>query len=316
MFDVVGIGDPCVDINVNVAQFPKPNQGARIQLMTRQGGGKVATGIAAAARLGASCAVLCAVGDDENGRFCKADFERHGVNTDRMLLRSGETTSLAIVLSDYASGGRSIMYRPGSTAFLQPEELDQAWIRQAKFLFVAQPNDTVLAAVRCAKQHNVSVLIDADSYQESLIELLPQIDYFIASEFVYRAFYGESNAYEQNCRDMLCRGPKAVVFTFGEKGCFGCGEEGYFSLPAFAVAVQDTVGAGDVFHGAFLAGLLSERSLKETARFASAASAIKCTRIGGRAGIPNRETLEHFLQNGEIDYHEIDQRVKFYQQGV
>ena len=76
--------------------------------------------------------------------------------------------------------------------------------------------------------------------------------------------------------------------------------------------VVDTVGAGDVFHGAFVAGLLQGWSVKDICRFASAVSAIKITRQGGRAGIPDMKTVQHFLETGEIDYKEIDERVKFY----
>ena len=68
------------------------------------------------------------------------------------------------------------------------------------------------------------------------------------------------------------------MFTFGEKGCVGYSKEGFFVLPAFSVDVVDTVGAGDVFHGAFLAQLLKGQSVMECARAASAVSAIKCTK--------------------------------------
>ena len=112
------------------------------------------------------------------------------------------------------------------------------------------------------------------------------------------------------------RGPEIVVFTFGEKGCVGLSGEGYFEIPAFQVDAVDTVGAGDVYHGAFLAGLLKGLPVVEVARMASAVSAIKCTRIGGRAGIPDMDTVQHFMRTGEIDYTEIDARVEFYKRGI
>ena len=104
-----------------------------------------------------------------------------------------------------------------------------------------------------------------------------------------------------------------MVFTLGAKGCVGCSpEEGYFEIPSFDVPVADTVGAGDVFHGAYVVGLLRGLSPKEAARLATGVSCIKCTRIGGRAGIPDWDTVQKYLQTGEIDYTEIDQRVEFY----
>ena len=68
-FEVVGIDSPCVDLAVNVDTYPDSNGAEKIQNISWQGGGKVATGIAAAARLGAKGAVIGTVGDDSYGRF-------------------------------------------------------------------------------------------------------------------------------------------------------------------------------------------------------------------------------------------------------
>jgi sulfofructose kinase len=65
---------------------------------------------------------------------------------------------------------------------------------------------------------------------------------------------------------------------------------------AFAVDVVDTLGAGDVLHGAFAAGLARGQGEAEALRWASAAAALKCTRHGGRAGIPTLAELERFLE--------------------
>ena len=80
-------------------------------------------------------------------------------------------------------------------------------------------------------------------------------------------------------------GPSIVVFTLGAK-VRRYSERMAFSDASFAVDVQDTVGAGDVFHGAYTVGLLRGLSSKEAARLATGVSCIKCTRIGGRAAFP------------------------------
>ena len=91
-------------------------------------------------------------------------------------------------------------------------------------------------------------------------------------------------------------GPKkAVIMTLGGEGCLALidGEVRHFG--AYPVKAVDTTGAGDVFHGAFLARYLEGYSVPDCIRFASAASAMKCTVPGGRAGIPAKESLEAFL---------------------
>ena len=113
-FEIAGYDMPCVDLAVNVDVFPKPNGGTGINAMSWQGGGKVASGMVAAARLGAKCAMLGVVGSDDYGKFCIRDFERHGIDVTGMKVREGETTSLSIVLSDRETSGRSIVYRHGN----------------------------------------------------------------------------------------------------------------------------------------------------------------------------------------------------------
>ena len=85
-----------------------------------------------------------------------------------------------------------------------------------------------------------------------------------------------------------------------------------FALPCFRVPVVDTTGAGDVFHGAYIAAMLRGMGIRACCRFASAASAIKCTRLGGRAGIPDRGVAARFMETGEIDFADIDRRVALY----
>jgi sugar/nucleoside kinase (ribokinase family) len=65
--------------------------------------------------------------------------------------------------------------------------------------------------------------------------------------------------------------------------------------PGFLVNVVDTTGAGDVFHGAFLYGLLQGWGARDILLFANAVSALKCTCLGGRTGIPRIEEARRFL---------------------
>jgi hypothetical protein len=90
-------------------------------------------------------------------------------------------------------------------------------------------------------------------------------------------------------------GPPCVGLTLGEAGSafMYCGE--VVEVPGFPVDVVDTTGAGDVFHGAFLYGLLRGWEARDILQFANAVSALKCTRLGGRTGIPRIEDVWRFL---------------------
>ena len=69
---------------------------------------------------------------------------------------------------------------------------------------------------------------------------------------------------------------------------------------------MDTTGAGDVFHGAFIYGMLQRWELMKTIKFASVVAAIKCTRLGGRTGIPDRQQALRFLRDRNSRYFQTD----------
>ena len=315
MYQVVGIDMPCMDLNVALPTFPQADHGERINQLNWQGGGKVASGMVACARLGISCAMLGAVGDDIFGKFIIADFKKHGIDTSGMRITEGGTSSMSVVLSEAEKGSRTILHKLGTTPRHTPEEMDESKIRNAEYLFICQADSVVNHAVDIARAGGTKVFIDADGYSEDIMNMLPKINVFVGSNYFYNHLFGNDN-FEENCRNIMAKGPEIVVFTLGEHGCVGVSKEGFFKLPGFKVEVVDTVGAGDVFHGAFVAGLLQGKTVEESARLACAVAAIKCTRIGGRAGIPDMPTVTRFLQDGYIDYTEIDQRVAYYERGL
>ena len=89
---------------------------------------------------------------------------------------------------------------------------------------------------------------------------------------------------------------KIVAGTQGDKGCKAVIDGHIEYFPAYPVKAVDTTGAGDVFHGAFIAGYLDGMDIRTNFRFASAVAALKCTKLGGRAGIPTKEEAVRFME--------------------
>lgn len=311
MIDVVGIGYPVMDFLIHTKTFPIPNGGGQLEEYSWGGGGKVASALVALGRLGVDSGIIGVVGDDAFGRFCIDDFNRHRVDTSRMVVDPESQTAFCICISDAETQGRSLIGRPGKLRSLTLDDLDRGYITQGKYLHLDFINPHVRQAALWAREAGVRVSIDADHYQPAIPQNYDILDIFIASEFYYNAVFSDDN-YEANCRSIQEQGPDVVMFTFGERGCLGVYGSKYFTCPAFTVDVKDTTGAGDVFHGAFLCGMLEGWDIPYTAKFSSAVSAIKCTRVGGRPGIPDRATVERFMRDGTIDYSEIDRRVVDY----
>jgi sugar/nucleoside kinase (ribokinase family) len=154
-------------------------------------------------------------------------------------------------------------------------------------------------AARWMKEEGKTVVMDGGmalgSRSAEYGDLLSHVDILISGSGFSKALTGISDKEEAGKR-ILQMGPAVYVQTEGAEGCYTVAADEFFHTEAFSVEVMDTTGAGDTFHGAYLVGLNEGWSLPDTALFASAAAAIKCRRLGGRAGIPDRESVLSFLK--------------------
>lgn len=308
--DVIGIDEmPCLDFLMQVPHIPGTNGVVFAQRQSWQGGGKVATAMVTCARLGVSAGLIGSVGDDAPGRFLRRDLERHGVNTTHLSV--GGTTSISVALAETETEGRSFIGARGRYEALALTDAHRRTISGAKYLHLSKMTSLTVSAAEYAKAQGVTVVFDADAYSAEIWDNMHLIDVLIASEyFVPDAFRG----WEAACDLLLARGPDTVVITLGGQGCVGKGiHQPYFELPAFrGLPIVDTTGAGDVYHGAYIAGMLKGMDMPACARFASAVAYIKCGYQGGRAGIPDSETVARFLREGVLNTRELDARAAFY----
>ena len=231
----------------------------------------------------------------ENGTVLASAYQNRGLthSVTLMPLVDGMLHAAGLTLDDM--GLIAVANGPGSFTGLRigvSAAKGLAWAKELPCCGVS----TLAAMARTSADHHGLVIGAMDARRQQ----------------IYHALFRDLE-YEKNCRFLCEKGPSIVIFTLGPKGCVGYSpEDGYFEVPSFQIPVVDTVGAGDVFHGAYVVGLLRGLLPKEAARLATGASCIKCTRIGGRAGIPDWDTVQKYLQTGEIDYAEINQRVEFY----
>jgi sugar/nucleoside kinase (ribokinase family) len=313
-----------MDQLVNVPRVPRGNSGVRADEVFHQGGGNVATAIAAAARLGAKAGMIGRVGGDSTGDFLIRDFIYNGVDTSRILRgESGSSSPYSIAISERELGTRMFIVRRGTAAPLRPEDVDLDYIAGAKILHLETGDPASMMAAEFARKRGITVTMDAGGYTEDRVNLIPLVDVLIASDMFYGGMFKEDAAkeegealearYRENIGKLQALGPKVVWVTRGAAGCVGMAEDGeYLQVPTFDTPVTDTTGAGDVFHGAYIAAILEGLSHRECARYANAVSSIKCMFVGGRTGIPNRETLARFLKDGTVDTEEIEGRLAYY----
>lgn len=293
---VVGLGFSSLDTLGLVPHLPQLDEGAPLLGITRQGGGPVAQALVTIARLGASTGFVGSLGDDEAGRAMVAGLQAEGVDTSRLVVTPGHTSPQCIILVHAPTGLRSICCEGGTAPPVPADALDLDYLCSGKFLHLdGGSGAAALVAAREAKRRGVRVCLDAGGPSDALLALVPYVDVLIASERFVAGMPGSPST-EDGAAHLLSQGPSIVVVTSGKHGAWTASADGAFAIPSFGVPVVDTTGAGDVFHGAFLFGLLQEWRLPEVTRFASATAALKCRALGGRAGIPTLPEVVAFLQ--------------------
>ena len=296
----------------------------------------VATAMVAVARLGGNAAFITRVGDDLTGTQILDEFRSEGVDVSHAVTSPGLTSHRTIVLVDGRTGARAFLAGRGTANDVLPDDLNLEWVARSPFLHLSDAGPAAVASARAVQGAGGHACLDGTHYHPSVDALLPHLEYLVVSRFFgseYQAHLdgrdlgaaareyagtlvardqaphpnpaamGDSYAPVLSGRALLEaakrlreRGPKVVIVTEGEAGCWCASPDGDFHVPAFvAPQVVDTTGAGDVFHGAFLQARATGRNLHASLVFASAVAALKCRALGGRTGSPDLETTLAFM---------------------
>jgi len=297
---IAGAGIACQDFLVVAPRAAWGTQ-AEVTEFRAQGGGLVATALVAAARLGARCDLFGLVGDDPVGRDILDELENEGVSTAGVVSVPGASSPLSFVHVDQDSGERTIYHRPGD-GLVWPESTDLSAIAGCGALIVDTCfPELALAAARTARAHGVPVVADARP-SDTNAELMREVDVLIAPRQFARDA-GLDHDLDAALEAIHGFGPTTALITLGSDGWVYSAPDGRGQGTAFSVEAVDTTGAGDVFHGAFAFGLTQSWDTARCAEFAGAVAAIKCTRVGGRTGIPAfDQTIEFLRTHSNLDW--------------
>jgi sulfofructose kinase len=295
-FDCVGLGVNAIDYLCLLDVYPGLDDKVDAVSSSVQGGGPVPTAMVTLAKLGAKSCYVGKVGKDAEGEFIKAQLEKEGVDTRFIVIVKRMKTSRAFVWVDKPSGKRTVVLDKDEDNRMDKKDLTFLDRLSTKFVHLdaREPEINIMVA-RWAKKLGAEVCLDVGSLREGADRVLLYADHLIVSRRFACGFAATVDP-AAACRKLMQRGFKTVVVTVGEEGCFCGRDDQLFSSPGFKVKVVDTTGAGDVFHGAFIYGLLKKWSLKRIAAFANACAALKCRKLGGRAGIPTLSEVRSFMQ--------------------
>ena len=300
MSKIVGIGANVFDTLYTVDNYPTEDTKMCANAVKVSGGGPCATGLVAASKLGACCAFIGNLSDDNGGKFLKADFEKYGVSTDLIKIKSGFDTFCSCIWLAKETASRTCVFSRGNVPPTEIKSPAVEAIANAEVLMVdGNDMEAAIEGAKIAKENGTKVLYDAGGLYDGVERLLPYADILIPSEEFAMA-HTKAETAEDAAKILFKKySPEIVVITQGKKGGIIFDGKSIKNYPAFLVDAVDSNGSGDVFHGAFAFAVTQNMDYENSCVFSSAVSALKCTKIGAREGVPTYdETLEFLKERG------------------
>jgi sulfofructose kinase len=300
-FDVVGVGINSVDHVAVLPAFPEP-VGPRAKMRIRRHatlcGGQTATALVACARFGLRAAYVGAIGADGNGCLVRETLSGASVDLSHLVVRDA-VNRFAIILLDESTGERVILWDFDERLRLADEDIPASALETARLVHVDDVDErAALAAARIARSAKVPITSDIDRVTEVTRELAraPGAN----QEPGVRMEDRQPRATLDDVRDAMAamsrRPEQTLCVTLGARGAMALDAGGFHYQPAFPIAAVDTTAAGDVFRAGFILARLRGYPIGEQLRWASAAAAASCTKLGAIASVPSLEEVEGLLQ--------------------
>ncbi|MGH9356327.1 MAG: carbohydrate kinase family protein [Terriglobia bacterium] len=297
--DVAGLGLNATDTVMVVRAFPALGGKERVISRSRQAGGQVATALVTCQRLGLKTRYFGKVGDDEAGRFQLESLAGERVDASQVATVPGALTQFGHIIVDQATGERTVFWDRDARLSMTPDDVVPESIISARALHLDGCDvDACFTAAQLGRKAGIPVVADMDTVYKKVERLFPLIDYLLASAHFLPAATGENDPFrvlELMAREYRVRTPG---MTLGRDGALLFSEGRFIYSPGFVVETVDTTGAGDVFHGAFIYGLLGGWAMVDILEFSNAMAALNCMALGARGGIRSEADARALIGNG------------------
>jgi ribokinase len=312
---VVVFGSLNMDLVTRVRRLPKPGETLMGTAFFTTAGGKGANQAVAAAKLGASVAMIGRVGDDAWGTELIAGLAAVGVKTDGIAIEPDVHSGVAVI-TVAESGENQILGVYGANDRLDDSDVARLKTRlvgaKVLLLQLEVPVKAVQQAAQVAHEMGVTVVLDpAPVREESMIACYPFVDFLVPNETEASQLVGvEVRDVETAMQASLVfhrQGLKKVIIKLGAKGAYYSALRSPLDstnwesqletlwLPAFNVKSIDAVAAGDAFAGGFAVALAEGQTDVEAVRWGCAAGALATTKVGAQVAMSDRATFDQFL---------------------
>jgi len=299
-FDVVGVGLNATDTLLLLAHFPAYAGKVPFTQEILSPGGQVASAMVTCARLGLRVKYIGTVGDDERGRIQMESLRDTGINLEHVQVRAGCANQTAYILIDQSTGERTVLWKRPDCLRLDPSEITVEQITSARLLHIdGHDTPAVGKAAQIARSNGIPVTVDVDTIYHGFDEVLPYIDYLVASSEFPVQWTNERDPFKALERLQEEYGMRVAAMTLGAHGALARSDGKFVYSPAFIVNCVDTTGAGDVFHGAFCYAVLQKLPMREALDLSNAMAALNCTAIGARGGVRTLSEAKALMAKAE-----------------
>jgi sugar/nucleoside kinase (ribokinase family) len=295
---ITGVGAAVLDHLNLIEDYPNEDGSTHITQVISQGGGACATAVVAAKRLGMYGQIVSSVGDDETGKMILDGLDREGIDTTMVEIIPGGISPHSEIMVNPQTGTRTKFVCNNTLPPIEWNNDQIALLKNSDILHVDGTRyDNAMAAIKLAKQFGIPVSVDGCHMEEDkqLNRTMAEMADILIMNARYPKIVAGTATTEEALAYFASHGPKVVISTQGTKGCLAWIDGRIEVFPAYSVKAVDSTGAGDVFHGAFIAAYMRGYDVRQAIRYASIAAALKCTQVGGRAGIPSDQEIVSYL---------------------
>lgn len=301
---IVVVGSSNVDYVIKGQKLPAMGQTVTDGEFLKVFGGKGANQALAAARAGGQVTFISCLGNDVEASQLISNFSEEGIDTRFMFIDKEMPTGAALIMLD-SVGNNYLSVAPGANYSLTTDyfkEFKDAIVQADVIVLQMEiPIETTEMVIEEAGRANKMVIFNAAPYREFDNEMLKKISILVVNETEAESITGQMISSKADLHDnvelLLGLGVKTVIITLGDKGVVMATESEQSYVPAFKVNAQDTTAAGDTFCGNLAVLLAENKSLYDSVRFASAASAICVTRMGAQPSVPYRNEIIQFVDS-------------------
>lgn len=296
LLDVVGFGANSVDHLCEVSAYPERGGKSEILLHERLPGGQVATTVAFLSRMGLRTKYIGKVGDDELGRFFLEGLASETMDSTSVVAAPNVRNQFAFIVVDRRSGERTVFFERDPGLDFAERELDRESICSGRLLHLdgCDAAGALKAAAWC-QQEAIPVVMDLDNVVVDCRTLIEQVDFLIVSENFPSDYTGIAD--RDVAFSVLGGGFSGfLAMTIGAAGAVAWIDGQAIRFAGLEIEAIDTTGAGDIFHGGFIYGLLQNWPLSRIMAFANAAAGLSCLHRGARSGIRG---LSEILQTAD-----------------